>query len=50
LNYQNVGIAAALEKVEMNNAAYCKKEGARWLGSQAIKASTDRGYHCVSVK
>ncbi len=47
---QNGSVAASLEKIEMKNIDDCKDEGSRWLSSQTIKKTSDRGYHCVIGK
>ena len=47
---QNGAVAAALEKIQMNNMADCQKEGSNWLSSKTIKATRDKGFHCVRGK
>ena len=51
LNIGNQNIHSALEKIEMESAAACEKEGRRWENSttQGFK-STRRRFHCVVGK
>lgn len=39
--------SAALEKIEVADMESCHAEGEKWLKSETIRATSDRGYHCV---
>lgn len=47
---QNGSVGAALEKIEMVDMSTCQIEGEKWLMSNTIKATSDRGYHCIEGK
>jgi len=47
---QNGSVGASLEKIEMTNLETCQVEGEKWLKSESIRATSDRGYHCVEGK
>jgi len=47
---QNGSVGAALEKIEMVEITSCQAEGEKWLKAETIRATSDRGFHCVNGK
>ena len=47
---QNGSVGAALEKIEVVDLETCQSEGQKWLESKTIRATSDRGFHCVTGK